>query len=148
MIPLGNIIRKHGVSFHCYDAQLYVSANPDERQQLNKTEGCVKDIRYYILINYLLLNSDKTDVLALGIHEARSKLSDYTVTQVGLSISSCATVKDLGVIIDFSPLFEAYVDNISRIDFFHLRNIAMIENVMPPHEAFVTSWIAYCNTLL
>ena len=63
MLPLGQIIRKHGISFHCYadDTQLYVSAKPEDRQKLSKVEDCVKDIRRGMLINFLLLNSDKTN---------------------------------------------------------------------------------------
>ncbi|XP_060760437.1 uncharacterized protein LOC132870681, partial [Neoarius graeffei] len=156
MLPLSDIIRKHCISFHCYadDTQLYVSAKPDERHQLNKIEECVEDIRHWMLINFLLLNSDKTEVLVLGPHTARSKFSDYTVTLDGLSVSSRAAVKDLGVIIDPSLSFETHIDNITRIAFFHLRNIAKIRNLMSLHDAeklvhaFVTSRLDYCNALL
>ncbi len=38
MLPLGNIIRKYGISFHCYanNTQLYISTRPDETSKLSK----------------------------------------------------------------------------------------------------------------
>ncbi|KAI5086287.1 hypothetical protein C0J45_1051, partial [Silurus meridionalis] len=156
MLPLGEIIHKHGIRFHCYadDTQLYISAKPDERDQLNNVEKCVKDIRQWMLNNFLLLNSDKTEVLLLGPHAARSKLSDYVASLDGVSVSACTAVKDLGVIIDPSLSFESHVNNITRIAFFHLRNIAKIRNMMSLQDAeklvhaFVTSRLDYCNALL
>lgn len=76
MLPLGAITYNHGI--HCYadDTQLYVSPKPDDRFQLNKVEQCVNNIRHWILRNFLLLNSQKTEVLLLGPQAA----SDYIVT--------------------------------------------------------------------
>lgn len=51
------------------------------------------DLRWLIL---------KTEVLTLGLHAVRSKPTDYRVTLGGISVSSCAALKALGVIIDSS----------------------------------------------
>ncbi len=47
MLPLGNIIRKHGVSFNCHadDTQLYISSRPGETHQIEKLMECIVDIK-------------------------------------------------------------------------------------------------------
>ncbi|KAF4085663.1 hypothetical protein AMELA_G00097960 [Ameiurus melas] len=147
MLPLGQIISKHGISFHCYadDTQLYVSAKPEDRQKLSKVEDCVNDIRRWMLTNFPLLNSDKTEILLLGPRVARSNLSDHMVTLDGLSVSSCSAVKDLGVIIDSSLSFDAHVDNITRIAFFHLRNISKIKTYC--HYMMRKYWFMHSSPL-
>ncbi|MBZ5782225.1 reverse transcriptase domain-containing protein, partial [Klebsiella aerogenes] len=47
MLPLGDIIRKHGVSFYCYadDTQLYISSHPDETYNFTRLTDCIADIK-------------------------------------------------------------------------------------------------------
>ncbi len=68
MLPLGNIIRKYGISLHCYadDTQLYILTRPDETSKLSKLTECVKNVKDWMTNNFLLLNSDKTDILLIG----------------------------------------------------------------------------------
>ncbi len=65
MLPLGNIIRKYGISFHCYadDTQLYILKRPDETSKLSKLMECVKHVKDN---NFLQLNLDKTEILLIG----------------------------------------------------------------------------------
>ncbi len=67
MLPLGNIIRKYGIHFHCYadDTQLYISTRPDETSKLSKLTAYFKNVKDWMTKNVLLLNSDKTEVLEL-----------------------------------------------------------------------------------
>ncbi len=60
MLPLGKVIRKHGVSFHYYadDTQLYISSRPGETHQIEKLMECIVDIENCMMNNFLLLNSD------------------------------------------------------------------------------------------
>ncbi len=61
MLPLGNIIRKHRVSFYCYadDTQLYISLRPGETHQIEKLMECIVDIQKWMTSNFLLLNKKK-----------------------------------------------------------------------------------------
>ncbi len=58
MLPLGNIIRKYGISFHCYadDTQLYISTKPDETSKLSKLTECVKNIKDWIVTSFTVKN--------------------------------------------------------------------------------------------
>ena len=77
MLPLGNIIRNHSINFHCYadDTQLYLSIKPDESNQLSKLQTCLKDIKSWMSCNFLMLNSEKTEILVLGPKNLRDSMS-------------------------------------------------------------------------
>ncbi len=68
MLPLGNIVRKYRISFHCYadDTQLYISTRPDETSKLSKLTEFVKNLKDWMTNNFLLLHSDKTEILLIG----------------------------------------------------------------------------------
>ena len=53
MLPLGNIIRKYCINVHCY---------VDETDQLAKLQACVRDMKIWMTSNFILFNSDKTEV--------------------------------------------------------------------------------------
>lgn len=102
MLPLGDIIRKHGINFHCYadDTQLYLSIKPDQTMQMTTLSACVRDIKTWMTVNYLLLNSDKTEVIIIGPKRVRDCFTDQIVTLDNVRVASSTTVKNLGVLFD------------------------------------------------
>lgn len=58
MLALGKVLSKNSINFHRYadDTQLYLSPKPDEGHRLNKVQERVKDIRHWMLANFLLVN--------------------------------------------------------------------------------------------
>ncbi len=45
---------------------IYISTKPDETSKLSKLTECVKNIKDWMTSNFLLLNSDKTEILLIG----------------------------------------------------------------------------------
>ncbi len=155
MLPLGNIIRKYGISFHCCadDTQLYISTKPDKTSKLSKLTECVKNIKDWMTNHFLLLNSDKTDILLIGPKNCTQNLVDYNLQLDRCTVSS-STVKNLGVILDSNLSFENHISHVTKTAFFHLRNIAKLRNMLSVSDAeklvhaFMTSRLDYCNALL
>ena len=151
MLPLGNIIRSYGVNFHCYadDTQLYMSLKPGDLPFA--MEKCVSGLRAWMATNFLLLNSDKTEVQIFGPKKYRNNLSNLTLD--GIKVSQSQLVKNLGVTMDPDLLFEYHIKQITTTAFFHLRNIAKVQKCLSKDDAeklihaFVTSRLDYCNVL-
>ncbi len=55
--------------------------------------------------NFLLLNSDKTEILLVGPKNSTQNLLDYNLQLDGCTVTS-STVKNLGVILDSNLSFE------------------------------------------
>ncbi len=106
MLPLGNIIRKHGVSFHyADDTLLCISSRPGETHQIEKLMECIVDIKNWMTNNFLLLNSEKTEVLIIGPKNHTSNNLEHGLTLDGCSLDSSSSVRNLGVLFDSSLFF-------------------------------------------
>ncbi len=156
MLPFGNIIRKLGVSFHCYadDTQLYISLRPGETHQIEKLMECIVDIKNWMKNNFLLLNSEKTEVLIIGPKTPTSNNLEHCITLDGCSVDSSSSVRNLAVLFDSNLSFDCYVSRICKTAFFHLKNISKLRPMLSMSNAeilihaFMTSRLDYCNALL
>ncbi|KAF7704817.1 hypothetical protein HF521_021889, partial [Silurus meridionalis] len=152
-VPQGSVL---GISFHCYadDTQLYISSKPSDIAQLTRITECVKEIRDWMTHNFLLLNSDKMEILIIGLKTSIQKHQHRNLHLDGCSVTTSSTVKDLGVILDSKLSFKNNFDQVTKTAFFHLRNISKLRNMLSISDAeklvhaFMTSRIDYCNALL
>ena len=50
MLPLGQVISKHGLSFHCYadDTQLYIKTAPNPSTALSSLTSCLEEIKTWM----------------------------------------------------------------------------------------------------
>lgn len=93
-------------------------------------------------------------IFLLGPQRLRDTLSQQIITLDNVTVSSCSSVKNLGVLFDQDLSFKAHINQTCRTAFFHLRNIAKIRNILPKSDAeklihaFVSSRLDYCNSLL
>ncbi len=103
--------------------------------------------------NFLLLNSDKTEILLIGPKNNTHNILDHNLQLDGCPLPSF-TVKYMGVILDSKLSFENHISNVTKTAFFHLRNIAKLWNMLSVSDAeklvhaFMTSRLDYCNALL
>ena len=155
MLPLGGVISRHGISFHCYadDTQLYIRTAPTPSAALSSLTTCLEEIKAWMNNNFLQLNSNKTEALLLGTpHQVQSSaISQLTFDSQEIPLSHSVT--NLGVQFDPHLTFSNHIQNLCKTSFYHLRNISKLRPTLtlPDAEklvhAFISSRLDYCNGL-
>lgn len=158
--PLGDIIRKHGLSFHIYadDTQLYISFKPsvvdNEIHALANIQECIVDIKLWMLKNKLKLNDEKTEFMVIGYRTQTAKVSVDSIAIGQSVIKAKKDLRNLGVTFDSQMTMDSHISKVCQIGFFHLRNIYSIRKYLNKSSiealvhGFVSSRIDYCNSLL
>ena len=70
LLPLGSILKKHNISFHCFadDLQIYLPLNSN-KESTNALSNCLKDVKTWLELNFLSLNNEKTEIIVFGKSE-------------------------------------------------------------------------------
>ena len=156
MIPLGQIIRRHGLSYHCYadDTQLYLSTSPNPTLPPQAIVNCLYAIRLWMTTNLLKLNSKKTEIMVMGPKVQLQRMGDLLLQVDGCSITPSPEVRNLGVILDSTLSFESHIKSVTKSAFFHLKNISRLRLSLSESVAetlihsFISSRLDYCNAIL
>jgi hypothetical protein len=156
ILPIGDIARRHGISFHIYadDTQIYCSFDlsqaDDARQRI---ECCIDEIRQWMISNKLKLNDDKTEVIVLSAAQHHHRVQCNRIVIGNADIAPHKSARNLGVIFDQHLSMDAHIKLVCRNAYYYLRNISSIRRVLSVESAkalvhaFITSRLDYCNSL-
>lgn len=152
--PLGDIIRMHGLQFHCYadDIQIYLTTSSDRLSLPDSLTACIRDIKHWMSLNFLKLNDNKTEILMIGTATSVERM-DRSFEIDGIYVKPSSSVHNLCVLFDSSLSFTSHISAVVKNSFFHLRNIARLRSSLSLADAetlihtLITSRLDYCNAL-
>ena len=160
--PLGDICRKHKLTFHLYadDTQLYIAFKPSEslskEEAKTRIEACVADIRAWMAINMLKLNDDKTELLVITSQEHVSNALSFSLNVGGESVvpKPADPPRNLGVTFDSTMCLKYHISKLCKSLNYKIYSIGKIRKYIDRDttrtlvNSSVTSKMDYCNSLL
>ena len=141
LLPLGDIIRKHGLKFHTYadDCQLHTSFSMSTTKTVSSMQMAIDDIRAWYAANMLKLNDDKTEMLVIGSkYRTIPKLPDLNVGST--VIAPGEHVRNLGVIMDTTFTMEPHITKIMQIAFLATNPVQDLISIIVAHIQ-VSTWL-------
>ncbi len=102
---LYDVISQHLPNVHGYadDHQLYIWFKPEpisEEESVRAMDMCVSDVRKWMLVNRLMINDSKKEVMLVGTRQQLSKVSVEGIRVGDETIAPVSLVKNLGMYLD------------------------------------------------
>ena len=122
---------------------------------LNIIDKCTSSIKDWFLVNDLLLNPTKSEVIAVGTAtQRRTTIIAGTVIVAGAPLLFVNNIRSLGVQIDTDLSFDAQVNAVCRSCNHYIRALRQIRNNLSTDTAKTVACAVdgsrrdYCNSLL
>ena len=156
-------ITKHNLpKVVCYadDTQLYVSFIPDgssgSERAITAKSDCIPDLRAWIILDKLMINDGKTEVLLVGTRQQLRKVEIDAFTFGSSRMLPTTLVRNLGAWFDSELTMNTDVNKVCSAAYFHLFNIKRIRKYLSVSKetteklvhTFFSSRIEYCTSLL
>ena len=155
--PIVQIAKSYGISIHQYadDTQLYIEFEPGNVNEVkSKMELCIAEMKQWLTVNYLKLNTDKTEVIVIGSRYKLSQVPDVSLIFENDEILPKHHVKNIGVIFDEMMSMSSQVNNVCKSCYNQLRYLSQIRRYLTDDaivklvHAFITSRLDGINSIL
>ena len=133
--PLYQLVRAFGVDCHFFsdDLQLYkifrilrrlLLGGVSQHEVCSILAECFAAIQQWTIVNKMMLNVGKTEVLTVS--DGKAAVLDSVIELCGESFTSSPFVRNLGATFDANLNMEKHVNNICRRTFYHIHRIGLI----------------------
>ena len=134
-----------------YNPKLNISY---QESAIKAMEDCIDDLRKWMIVHRLFIQSSKTEFIIIGSPQQLSKVSINKLRVGEVTISPVSAVRDLGSSLDIHMSMNIHVSKVCSKAFQSLYHIKQIRKYLTEDStrilvhAFITSHIDYCNSLL
>ncbi len=159
MLPLGDLIRQHGIKFHLYadDSQLYLAFDPVQASAITAVDRmvkCASDIKIWMCQNKLKLNDGKTEFMVISKGQLPETLMIPDLWIGDSVIAPSDSIRNLGSYWDNRMKMGVHITNVCKASYLQLHNMYCIKDCLNAESmatlahAFITSRLDYANALL
>ena len=150
------IAKRYGLEIHLFadDTQLYMYFKTETAEpKITILEKCLLEIKEWMMLNFLKLNEDKTQLLIIS-GKKNVDSENFAIDFCGNRIEPLDEAVNLGVYFDTSMSMEKYVKHICSRGYSTLRNLWNIAGKLSKDlriqlvHSFILSRLDYCNISL